>query len=311
MKVVDSFIFCAAYEKELLLLKFILESPCVDEWVGAECHYDYRGRRKGPILEELLRSDPRFAPYRDRVHVISLAENLSGANPDDPSLEGVTDPPQYAEAEWRLRDAALPYLLSKYDDWDRVFVTDVDEMVDFTDADRRDRMMHHLKSDLPWQHDRVRYIYDFDIRAFREEFDCITPSYRIGHLRLGQARLRDKKWVGIPVPNGERPMVFEYCFCFEREGIYQKLESSLHTKWSRELIDLSLETNHWTRTSYQTLDYRNRYLWFERVQLTDDNSPLFVRQHFDQLRTNLVPEDYQTRRLARFNFVANFEENVG
>ena len=308
MKIVDCFIWLAPHEKELLYLKFLLESPCVDEWVGVENHFTYRGDYKGPSLQQVVDGDPRFAPFRDRLTVISLEAPL--CPPEEARRwQGVVDPPVFAEAEWRLRDAPLAHLLANYQDEDRVWVSDVDEMIDYSDPWRRDRLHEAFTRHAgePLQFDRIRYGYDFHNRWFREKRDMITPAFTVGNLCRGEARLRDKKWVGRPVDiEDDRPLIFEYSFCFSYEGVLAKFDSSLHTHWTREKIDQSLRCNHWPMTSYQEVSRNCRWHWLEFVELTEKNSPTHVRENLDALRTHLVPDDYRENRLREYGYAPHF-----
>lgn len=309
MKIIDTFIWLGPHEADLLYLKLLLESPCVDEWVGVENHYSYRGDFKGPSLAKVLEED-RFAPYRDRFTWISIPDNFSVA----PGTFGsdTIDPRPFAEAEWKLRDAPTTYLLQKYRmDHDMVFLTDVDEMIDFTDPWRRDRILHYLGREDTIQFDRFRYTWDYDNRWFREKLDMVTPCFSIGALKNGGAHLHDKKWVGTPVPiENHNPFIFEYSFVFPYDGILYKFNTSLHTRWVKDKIDASIEYNHWTMTAYQgDPDRNNRWHWFETAALSERNSPAYVRENLAKLKTNLVPEDYKERRLRRYGYCPNFPEN--
>jgi hypothetical protein len=161
--------------------------------------------------------------------------------------------------------------------------------------------MELLRSDRAYQIERIRYIYSPRNRAWRERGDIINPLYSIGQLRSGGVRLRDKKWVGDLVPHDERPLVFEYCFCMSRAAIDAKYASSLHTHWSKGKIDASLECNHWGKTDYQGDPSPGcRWDWFEFVELTETNSPRFIRENPAFLEHALVPADYRQRRLQRY-----------
>lgn len=297
MKICDTAICCGPHELDLLFLKLTLEQECVNEWVLIENEYDYRGRKKGYFLKEALKQE-RFGPFRERITV--FAESFCLGRPDE---EKGYDPQSYAEMEWRLRDAPTKYILNKYAESDRVLVTDVDELFDFSSPARRDKIFGAFKQHSgPIQFDRVRYIYDFDNHAKREEGDMISPSYTINDLRTGRAKLRDKKWIGELVRNEDKPAVFEYCFCFPYDAIWYKLSTSLHTLWDEDELRRSLRCNYWTQRGGGQPDQNCRWHWFERVGLTPDNSPDYVREHFDELKTGLVPINYRENRLKEFGF---------
>src|SRR4051812_43876751 len=70
-KIVDSFLFSEVFEKELLLIKFILEEPHVSEWLILENAYSFQGEYKGLHAETMINGDKRFLPYRDRITFIT------------------------------------------------------------------------------------------------------------------------------------------------------------------------------------------------------------------------------------------------
>lgn len=300
MKIIDVSIFCNEYEKELALLKLRLESPVVEEFIWCENTYDYRGKYKGPILAAMIEGDKRFSPFKDKITVVTMDTDFTGGRP----LSGI-DPKEFHNAEVSLRECATEYVLNSFADEDRIFVSDIDEMIDFTDTSRRGYVLDTLKyyGLNPIQFERIRYINDFDIRAYRSPMDIITPAFSVLNLRQRHAKLSDKKWVGYPVPAGQNPAIFEYCFCFPYKDILAKYNTSLHTCWSKGKIDHSLEYNYWTKTDYQGgPDTNNRWDWFRKVELHQYNSPLYVREHLEVLRTCNVPQDYQQKRLATYGF---------
>ena len=69
-KIVDSFLFSEVFEKELLLLKFILEDQHIAEWIILENAYSFQGEYKGLHAQELINSDDRFLPFKDRITII-------------------------------------------------------------------------------------------------------------------------------------------------------------------------------------------------------------------------------------------------
>jgi hypothetical protein len=180
------------------------------------------------------------------------------------------------------------------------------------DGRRRDRIFKELAVGDAIQFDRVRYIYDFDNRAFRDIGDCINPCYTVGHLRTGVAKLRDKKWIGRLVGNEGNPVCFEYCHVFPKiEDYIAKHMSSLHTQWSEEKLRDAVEFNYWPATKYQNHpDKNNRWHWFQKVKLHKNNSPLgFCDIKNINADTQWVPEDYIERRIKRFGFDGQFADS--
>lgn len=302
MKVVDCTIWNQPFEATLFWLKVVLESPLVDEFVVSECTHTYRGAYKGATAVRTITADSRLDPYRDRITVLTADYNLSGTTPE--AIDGQIDPPQCDQAERLLRELPTRYVLDKYGDEDRVFTSDVDEAFDCQDPARRDRLWKLLQDPSPKQVERIRFSYSPDIRSWRDNGDIVNPIYSVGDLRAGRVRLSQKKWVGELIPHGDDPLCFEWCCLFpDRAYVHSKFDSSLHTQWHPQLIEDSLDACHWTMTAYQGKpDPRNRWHWFERVRLTEKNSPAFVRENLDRLRTGLVPDDYRARRLALYGF---------
>lgn len=304
MKIVDTAIACADYEGDLIYLKILLENPHVDEFIFTENRYDYRGQDKGLFLKKLFK-EPRFDPFRPKISVLEANRNF-GLNVNTYGI----DPPEFAQAEAYLREFATEYIVNKYGDEDRILLTDCDETFDFVDEGRTRKVLGELESDDCIQFERIRYWLDFDMLSFRSKGDIISPSYKVKHLKSGQAKLSEKKWNGRLVENGDRPFCFEYCNCFPIEGHYRKYNSSLHTMWSKEKIDQACETGTWAKTIYQgPPDKNNRWDWLLRVKLHKNNSPDYVINNLDTLKTNLVPDNYIENRLRLYGFDGQFPEN--
>ncbi len=302
MSLVNVSIYCDTYELDLLLLKLILENSAVSEWVIAENCYNYHSKFKSFSLAKSIKNDSRFNIFRDKITVVELDKQFGGDS-------NTTDPKEFSDAEATLREAPWNYINRKYNDDVKVIVSDIDEVFDFTDISRKTRIKELLGRNVPLQFDRLRYWWDINNRSWREPGDMITPVYSMKNLRDGTAKLSNKKWIGEIVHLNNFPLVFEYCFCFNYDAVLSKYNSSLHTKQSKELINDSINMNFWTRTTYQNLDFNNRFLWFERVNLTEKNSPKYVRDNFNALKTNLVPENYRQRRIDKYGINPNFADN--
>lgn len=160
-KIVDTFLFAEAYEAELLLLKLILESPLVDEFVLVESDVTFRGEFKGLQARKLVEEDDRFAPFRDRIAFIEQKGRF---------CHGPAGYRTYYENEEQSREAGWKYVSEKYSGEDWVFVSDVDEALDATDPARADLFLQHLEekrlTDATMYFFHYRYWYDFDNRCF-------------------------------------------------------------------------------------------------------------------------------------------------
>lgn len=304
MKIIDTSICCGDYEGDLIYLKVWLESQQVDEFIFTENSYDYRGIFKGYFLNDLFRQ-ARFNHFRNRITVLQASKSLSiTANHNS------IDPPEFAQAEAHLREFATNYIVNKYSDEDRILLTDCDEMFDFWDEWRTNKVLGELSTDDCLQFERIRFWLDFDVLSFRSKGDIVCPSYKVKHLKEGQAKLSQKKWNGRLVENGNRPYAFEYTNCFNIEGHYKKYGSSLHTYWSKEKIDEACLTGTWAKTTYQGPPSKTcRWDWLLPVNLHKNNSPKYVRENLDILKTNLVPHNYIENRIKLYGFDGNFIEN--
>lgn len=303
MKIIDTVICCGDYESELIYTKVLLESPKVDEFIFIENAYDYRGNYKGYFLNRLF-EQKRFDPFREKLTVFMEAKQFQASNPNS------IDPPEFATAEAFLREVPTGNIIDNYDENDRILLTDCDEMFDFIDEERTRRVLGELGTDDPIQFERIRYWLDWDMMSFRSKGDIVSPSFKVKHLKNGVARLSNKKWVGRLVENGTRPFCFEYCNCFPIEGHYRKYSSSLHTYWTKEKIDEACLTGTWAKTAYQGPPDRNcRWDWLLRVKLHENNSPQYIIDNLDKLKTNLVPDNYIENRLKLYGFDGMFPEN--
>jgi hypothetical protein len=293
MRVVDTFLFAEAYEAELLLAKLHCESPVVDEFVLVESTHTFRGEEKGLQARALVGGDDRFAPFRDRLTVIEHAGRL---------FEGPPCYETYYENEERSRASVWPHVAARFSPRDWVLVSDVDEMVDGTDPARAAAFRGHLAAHAGWgralRFGHYRYWYDWDNRCYWA--GVVTPAAQVGAIRRGASTLRCRSrppagsW---DVPAGDRPLFFEYTFCFPREAMWRKLNSFIHDGYAPRDLEVALLTNHWVkapsrgeRPGQQSVD------WLETVVLDEANSPKYVRDNLARLKTHAVPQDYREHR---------------
>src|SRR5690349_6138417 len=134
-KIVDSFLFSEPYEKELLLLKLQLEVNGIDEWVILENAYTLQGEKKGFHARKVLESDERFLPYLSKITIIEK-EYETKYLPRHVMLD------QFSfQAEHTQRDFAYDYFMDRYNEEDWIIISDVDEMMDFTDEKRYNELI--------------------------------------------------------------------------------------------------------------------------------------------------------------------------
>jgi hypothetical protein len=144
---------------------------------------------------------------------------------------------------------------------------------------------------------RRRFWYDFDNlwHAVRS-----TPAVTVAKLReatgeLGMGLLRSDH-IGYS-DEWERTLIFEYSYCYNRDYILRKFRTFPHGGISDSEIEQSMRCNHMPISAlrHKKIDL-HKDLWMEKVALNDQNSPKYIRQNLDKLRTNVVDTDYLDNR---------------
>jgi hypothetical protein len=293
--IIDTFLFSEPHEKESLLIKLILGGDFITEWIIVENEYTFQGEYKGVFAQQVLDGDERFAPFRDRIHVISASMKHP---PIDYNRKDIDT--QGMDSERRQRSLAQNYILSKYPDTTWVLLSDADEALDLTSfADNLFFLETQLKTAQNGmvQIPRRRFWYDFDnlwnaIRA--------TPIVTVARLRqatgdMGMGLLRSDHISAVP--EWERTLVFEYSYCYQKEHILRKFKTFPHGGYTEEEILQTMHCNHIPISSFRgsKIDL-HRDLWMEKVLLTEVNSPTYVRQNLAKLRTNVISSDYKKNR---------------
>src|SRR5689334_18168315 len=138
-KIVDSFLFSEPYEKELLLLKLQLEDKGIDEWVILENAYTLQGEKKGFHARHVLESDKRFLPYLNKITIIEK-EYETKLLPKHIILDEFS-----FKAEHAQRDFGYEYFIRKCKEEDWIMISDVDEMMDFTEPARYNELIRHIQ----------------------------------------------------------------------------------------------------------------------------------------------------------------------
>lgn len=294
MRLVDTFLFSEPHEADVLWVKLNIEDHLVAEWIVVENSYTHQGQHKGHHLNNLLLADARFARFMPKLHVIEC-EIGPGFQVGDRKVFD-TDAVQIERAQ---REAAVSYILAKYEDGDYALISDVDECLD-TDAPRRRRL---LQSKLAKGRDiilvpRIRYWFDYDNRGLGRR--CV-PLVSIRQLRRdGRPNHYREQWIGTPVV-WMHEMIFEYSYCYSREKIMRKFDTFIHTGFQQAELDASLRYNHRPTSQHRTRrlgwTYEN---WFVRRRPNSRNSPAFVRKHLTALKTNVINPDYQTNRIEGY-----------
>ncbi len=285
MKIIDCFLMSEQFEGDLLEIKLNLEHEAVDKFVIIEGEYTFRGEYKGSNIANLLREE-RFRSFLDKIHLISIKENLFHGEPGE--LE-------YFEVEHVSRAACLTYIKSfSYDTW--VILSDVDESLDFSDVARKNYILNTLAENTGGvQFKNLRYWYDFDNLNFMT--DKRIPIYSLSHLikNTNIFRGRNNDCVLYNPPN---PVGFEYTYCFAVENNWRKLNTFSHDKYEKQSLENGLKYNHWHRCPSRGESVgQSEWDWFETVILNESNSPKFVRDNLDRLKVNTVNPRYAEDRI--------------
>ncbi|RDB07130.1 hypothetical protein [Runella aurantiaca] len=309
MQIIDTFLFSEPHEKEVLLIKLILGGDYISEWIIVENDYTFQGEYKGLFARHVIDSDQRFAPYRDRIHIIS-AQNKHP--PIDYTLADVDT--QGMNSERRQRSLAREYIIHKYQDDTWVLLSDADEALDLTSDPNH---LFFLLEKLSASKDglvcvpRRRFWYDFDNLWLALRATPMTTVKRIRQAEgeMGMGFLRSDN-IGA---HGEwkYPLLFEYSYCYPKEAILRKYRTFPHGGMTNEEILQSMRCNHIPISSLRgkKLDL-HQDLWMEKVALTPQNSPKYVREHLQSLQTHVVDSNYQQNRLADYPFLYTWKHRT-
>jgi Glycosyltransferase family 17 len=294
MKIVDTFLFSEPHEKEILLIKLHLESPYTLEWIIVESEYTFQGEFKGLFARQIIDNDERFEPYRSRIHIISgrLKNPPLDYTRSDIDTQGMN-------SERRQRSLAREYIINKYTDDTWVLLSDSDEIIDFTETANYELLVRHVQASknglvfVP----RRRFWYDFDNlwNAIRS-----TPLVTVAQIRAAEGEMAlgflRSDHIGYQ-QQWERTILFEYSFCYTYNQILRKFSTTPHGGMTQDEIAQSIRCNHMPISKFRKmrLDLHSS-LWMEKVTLSPQNSPKYVREHLEQLRTNVVDANYRQNR---------------
>ena len=309
MQIIDTFLFSEPHEKETLLIKFILGDKHIQEWIIVENEYSFQGDFKGVFAKQVIDSDERFTPFRDRIHIISASMKHP---PLDYSRKDIDT--QGMDSERRQRSLAREYIINKYPEDTWVLLSDADEAIDFDSNPENYNLLLakcQTNSDGMVFVPRRRFWYDFDNLwlAIRS-----TPLVTVSKLKEASADMAmgflRSDHIGYS-DEWERTLVFEYSYCYEKENILRKFRTFPHGGMTDTEIEKSMRCNHIPISTFRAkkIDLHPE-LWMEKVVLNVDNSPEYVRQHIDSLRTNVINIDYEAQRKIEYPDLFTFKHKV-
>src|SRR6266536_1576554 len=283
-RIVDSFLFSEPYEKELLLLKLQLENKGIDEWIILENAYTLQGAWKGFHAKQVIQSDERFLPYLSKIVVIEK-EYKTKLLPRHVMMDEFS-----FQAEHVQRDFAYEHFINSYNSCDWIMISDVDEMMDFTDNSRYNELISKMQSsnDGLLKVPTKRYWYDFDneYRVLIGNAMCNKKYLLANNKKLSQVRFENR----CILRKGWRNIIqFEYSGCFDKEFMLRKFYTSTHTGLGPEELEKSLLYNHRpVSPAYIDKIRKDKKFFFETVKLTEYNSPAIVRDNLNKYKTHSV-----------------------
>jgi hypothetical protein len=291
---IDTFLFSEPHEDDLLYLKLKLQDSQVDYFVLQESAHTLQGKKKGLSAQDVVSQD-RFAPYRHKIHIVSSDLLVAEGNK--------TENAHFTRERWQrsLCTEALLHIAT-HDGNTHVLVSDVDEMVDFTCPVRTESFWDCInKSPQHAWIGRMRYWYDYDNR-------CFLPTIRIPVVRYHPntitQMLENVRYVNAPDINyphntfdaGEDPIAFEYSYVYRSlQDLWRKKCTYAHNGFTMDSLEEGLKLNAWPRPPERG-EGRSEYDFFEKVELTEQNSPQYVRENLESLRTGLVDPNYKENR---------------
>ncbi|MFZ1801142.1 MAG: hypothetical protein WAU24_14835 [Chitinophagaceae bacterium] len=294
MKIAETFMFSEEYEKELLLLKCILSNTHIHEWVICENAYSHQGDFKGFCVKKIIETDSRFLPYKNKITVLEANKQFSIVDKSK-----FQDDLAFKCENWQ-RNLAQEYFINNYEDDDWLIVHDVDEMIDFSNGARTNELLNKLQENTSGLINvpRLRYWFDFD-NQYKILYDSTlctkkyltdNPAITISYLKSTNNVFKEKGWKQI--------IAFEYSSCYGFNAIMRKLETTAHTWYKKEDLEAALRNNHKLMKPLNIRKYLrpNKYCFFEVVTLNEHNSPFFVRENIETLKSNVINPNYQLNR---------------
>lgn len=292
--IIDTFLFSEPYEDDLLYLKFVLEDPGVDLWIIQENSYTTQGEYKGVSAQTVLQQD-RFAKFRHKIIVVSADKNIRQTNNEGENFD---------RENWQ-RTLCLQVLPQFASSTDRILVSDTDEAIDFTDNKRSQTFSSIINQhpNEPVWIGRMRYWYDYDNRCYI--YGLRIPTVPYGLLQQHPEaimRVRHQAF-GPAYDAGEEPIAFEYSYVFKNmDDIWRKKTTFAHNNYTYDCIIEGLTYNHFPHSPLRgdATPGTHKHDWLEKVELTEQNSPKYVRDNLETLKTNLVNPNYKELRKQKY-----------
>ena len=295
MKVIDTFLFSDSFEANCLEIKLNCEAAAIDEWVLIQSPYSFRGDYKGVCAEEVLK-EKRFDDFRDRVKVITIEENW---------FERVCTShceKEYFKVEFLSRASCWDYIQNKYQDDTRVIISDVDELIDFSDEARRAKFFDicSRKISKGFQLYQLKYWWDIDNLSFYPKY---IPVHTISSLRLGTTSFTHRNNDCQQINDTDVICAFEYAYSFSMDNNFKKCSTFAHDRYTTDSLTTSQILNCWHRDAARgEVLGRDVYDWFETIELNKYNTPSFVLENYDRFKVNTIDPKYASNRINLYGW---------
>nr|WP_294900903.1 hypothetical protein [uncultured Pedobacter sp.] len=311
-KIVSTFMFSEPHEQDLLWLKFNVEDAFVNEWIITESTYTFQGKSKSLYLEDIL-SQPRFKRFKEKVHYIVVEKNYNFEF--EPKLKDIIkrrikrslisalkkqyELVSYAElasfnAEINQRGACVNYIKSKYSAEDIVLTCDTDEIFDLNKDKKTEFLKIISDNSTPFYLKREIFCYDFDNYTNRLRFSPIIKVKDVSTIE-DLHEIRHPKPSNRNIITTEKPLIFEFTFCFSKDAIVKKLSTFAHvTDLNEKSLDFCFDNNISLISPGQINEnYRNaKDNFYFKIQPSKFAFPMFLMENFEFFRTGIVNPNY-------------------
>jgi hypothetical protein len=285
--IISSFFLSEPHETNMLLIKLNVEDPGVTKWVITENLYSFRGDYKGPIhFKNILNEDKRFEQFLPKIEFVEAGIQRKCK----PGIEDL-------RILFLQRETQRSYIES-FDTEAWVIVADVDEILDFDNPKKAQLIYEAMAthSDELIHPNPYFFPYDFDNLATRHGgwFNMIMARRGfINKKPVELEQLRCMHNVGYVMDYGS--VGYHYHSCYPKDKIWRKLTTYGHTGFKQDELELSLYLNYGMFRSSLGESLR-RSTDIMTVPLDEQNSPTFVRDNIDWLKTHSVHPDYVENR---------------
>jgi len=307
MNIYCTFLFSDTAEWELFVAKILSEKNLVKKWFVVDGAYNFKGDYIGLCANTLLQNEPRLNLYKSRIQVIESKTNYFYETKSTfkrsltnffrnirnrAHLKLIQKEELFFSVEKLTRDLATLDILNQGEDDDWLLITDVDEILD-TSGSRGQFIEDKLSATLgkSVRVKRLRYVFDFDNLDPQAKF---CPIIKISLLKgLRPSKISDFRFRHDGLILSEKPLVFEYSYCFPLDAIRRKLQNFAHVGPNEDMFSAALRLNHhFVQPGMNTAPR----VWLKQSEMEDDLHSAYIIENISQLRTGNVNPDYKLAR---------------